>query len=332
MTHKSSAELERETEQTRERVSSLLDELRHRASPGEVVDQLFDYARHGSGAEFVQTLSTQVKNNPLALALIGTGLGWLMFSDRRARTNGRAVDYAHQSELDRNNSDHYESKRFMSEGQYEPEDDGSGTPDFFTEEDAGNDASRTARYTRARLKGAQDWARDTGKSTAEAAGDYAARARDAARSGAESIGEGFDTARERASEYASAGRRQAGKAMGAGRRMFEQVQEQPLMLAGIGFAIGAALGAGLPSTRTENEFMGETSEGLKQKAQEFGREQFDKAKTAAADVAEHGLDEAEQIADEAGLVPPDNSEQNAMADTTEGDRFGTTDRGDGGNR
>jgi hypothetical protein len=338
MTHKSSAQLERETEETRERVSSLLDELRDRASPGEVFDQLYDYARNGGGAQFVQTLGQQVKSNPLALALIGAGLGWLMFSDRRARTDGRAVDYDHQSELDFFGTDRHLTEPFVEKDEYEETGEYDRTPDFSTEEDAGDDADRTARYTRARLKGAKSWARDTGRSVSETASDYANRARDAASRGAESISEGYDAARERASEWAGASRRQASRALDAGRRMFVQAQEQPLVLAGIGFAVGAALGASLPRTQTEDQFMGETSDNMKESARSFGREQVEKAQTAAVDIAERGLDEAERglakaehMADEAALVPPDyNTEQNAMAETAEG-AFGTS-RDDGGNR
>jgi hypothetical protein len=294
----------------------------------------------------VQTLGQQVKNNPLALALIGTGIGWLMFSDRRVRTNGRTVDYDHQSELDYRGADQRLGAESFSET-----DEYDRTPDFFTEEDAGDDANRTARYTRSRLAGAQSWAHDTGRSMSDTAGDYASKAREAASRGAESISESYDAVRDRASEWASssrrgagraleAGRRQASRAVDAGRRMFDQVQHQPLMLAGIGFALGAALGASLPRTQTEDEFMGETSEGMKESARSFGREQVEKAQTAAAGVAERGLDEAErgldqteQVANEAALVPSDNNhsaEQDRMAETAEG-AFGTS-RDDGSNR
>jgi ElaB/YqjD/DUF883 family membrane-anchored ribosome-binding protein len=166
----------------------------------------------------------------------------------------------------------------------------------------------------------------------------------------ESIGESYDAARERASEWASAsreragrmmdaGRQQANRAMDAGRRVVDQVQDQPLVLAGIGFAIGAMLGASLPRTRTEDEFMGETSEHVKESARSYGREQVEKAQTAAADAAEqgldraqHGLEQTEQIGEEAALVPSgdNNTEQNAMAETAEG-AFGTS-RDDGSNR
>ena len=42
-------------------------------------------------------------------------------------------------------------------------------------------------------------------------------------------------------------------------------KEQPLVLAGLGIALGAAIGAAFPPTRVENDFMGEASDDLKEK-------------------------------------------------------------------
>jgi ElaB/YqjD/DUF883 family membrane-anchored ribosome-binding protein len=52
------------------------------------------------------------------------------------------------------------------------------------------------------------------------------------------------------------------------RSVMSYLNEQPLLLAGLGIAIGAALGAALPSSQTENDLMGETSDRLKEGAAE----------------------------------------------------------------
>src|SRR5258708_9330704 len=84
--------LEYEAESSRARVSELLDELRRRITPGEVVDQVMDFAGVGVGGDLVRTLGRQVRNNPLACTVIGAGLAWLMLSDRRG--NGAAAGSA----------------------------------------------------------------------------------------------------------------------------------------------------------------------------------------------------------------------------------------------
>lgn len=86
MTHdhtRSSAEIEREVERTREQVSHTLDELRLRMSPGQLIDQALDYAKDSGGAEFGRNLGRSVRDNPLPILLIGAGVGWLMASGRR---------------------------------------------------------------------------------------------------------------------------------------------------------------------------------------------------------------------------------------------------------
>ena len=53
-------------------------------SPGQVVDQLIDYAREGPAAEFGRNLAREVRENPLPLLLIGVGIAWLMVASSRS--------------------------------------------------------------------------------------------------------------------------------------------------------------------------------------------------------------------------------------------------------
>lgn len=70
--------------------------------------------------------------------------------------------------------------------------------------------------------------------------------------------------------------------------------EQPLVLGALGFALGAALGAGLPPTQREDELMGETRDQVVQRAQELGAEHLDKAKQVASAASSAALDQAHQ--------------------------------------
>src|SRR4051812_21979344 len=80
---KSSAQLELETEEARSRVNATLDELRARATPGQLVDQLIDYARGSDGGAFLGNLKRQAVNNPLPVVLLGTSLAWLAFASAK---------------------------------------------------------------------------------------------------------------------------------------------------------------------------------------------------------------------------------------------------------
>src|SRR5436309_5139180 len=81
---RTSEQLEREAEASRESISYHLDELRSRMTAGEIVDQVMDYARNGTGGQFAENLRRQVVNNPLPVALIGAGISWLLMSGSKA--------------------------------------------------------------------------------------------------------------------------------------------------------------------------------------------------------------------------------------------------------
>lgn len=117
--------------------------------------------------------------------------------------------------------------------------------------------------------------------TAERARDTAQRARAGAHDVAESV------------------RDQAGRAREATQRGTERVregyrhllEEQPLVLGGLGLTLGAALGTMLPRTEIEDELMGETSEDIKHKVQREGERQYAHAKETAQRAAGAALQE-----------------------------------------
>src|SRR3954453_7586146 len=84
-----SEQLERETEAERARLSETLEELRARITPGHVVDQLVDYAADSTGGMFFRNLRQQAIDNPLPVALMGAGLGWLAMAGRRHGSTSR---------------------------------------------------------------------------------------------------------------------------------------------------------------------------------------------------------------------------------------------------
>jgi hypothetical protein len=90
-----SEQLERQIEQNRARLAATLVELRERVTPGQVLDQLIEYAGDGTGGEIVRNLGQQVRRNPLSVAMVGAGLAWLMISNRPSdRAAEQRVDAA----------------------------------------------------------------------------------------------------------------------------------------------------------------------------------------------------------------------------------------------
>ena len=78
-----SVRLEREAEETLWQLSGTLDELRGRMTPGRVVDQVIDYTRGSPASEFLRNLGRDVRENPMALVVVGIGILWLLLATNR---------------------------------------------------------------------------------------------------------------------------------------------------------------------------------------------------------------------------------------------------------
>ena len=89
---KSPEEVQREVRQSRAEVEQTLDAIQDRLSPGQLFEQAVDYMRSSNGNEFVRNLGARVRDNPLPLVLVGTGLVWLMLSRTRSTRRGYFED------------------------------------------------------------------------------------------------------------------------------------------------------------------------------------------------------------------------------------------------
>lgn len=93
-TRKSTEELEREADATRADIDRTLDELQERLSPGELVDQALRGLRGSGASAFFGNLGRTVRDNPIPVALVGTGVAWLMASG----PDGHHATHAHVDE------------------------------------------------------------------------------------------------------------------------------------------------------------------------------------------------------------------------------------------
>jgi ElaB/YqjD/DUF883 family membrane-anchored ribosome-binding protein len=94
--------------------------------------------------------------------------------------------------------------------------------------------------------------------------------------------------------------------------MMKWVDDNPLIVAGIGAAVGAFIAAALPSSSAENAALGKSSDRLKDKAREMASEGFEKAKSVAADV----VGDVKAAAEREGLDAP--SLQQTAEEVTQG--------------
>jgi hypothetical protein len=317
--------LEREAEARRQELANTFEELRSRATPGHMLDQLVDYASDSRGGDFFRNLRDQTVANPLALGLVGAGLVWLMMGSRDGR-RGHAYDPfdTYDDELQPSRS----GLRGALAGTRERASDAmsgvssglsaamSGARHFVSDTAAGvrERVSGAAQGTAHMAAGAAHLASDAAYGAAQvtagaahlasdlttgAAGSVAATARsarEAAVGTASSLGEraGDTTAAlggaaaalyggvsQTAGRTASGVRAFASGTASTGRDAVDFARDQPLVLAGLGLALGAAFGAAFASTETERALMGEASDQLKERTQAFAQENYEKSKSAA---------------------------------------------------
>jgi len=236
----SSAHLQREASAARVGLSSALDELRDSVSTTALTNGAMTFAKEGSTA-VARAAIDRAMASPLAAMLIGAGVVMLMAGGNKDSQVGAAVDKG--NEAIRNTAS--------------------------TLGGVGSSLAGAASSALSAVSRASGAVSDTAVATADrvktAAGDASSMATGA-----------YDKARSTAEDLATQGREQGKQALDQTQAMVTEAQgrlelfarEQPILVAALGVAFGAALGASLPMTRAEQDYMG----GTVRKASELGTE------------------------------------------------------------
>lgn len=93
MSDKSAAELEREADIARAKVSDTADSIRNKMSPGQLIDEFAGIFTGADGSAMLGNLRAQVRDNPLPLTLVGAGLAWLMLGSGASHGSGATGVY-----------------------------------------------------------------------------------------------------------------------------------------------------------------------------------------------------------------------------------------------
>jgi len=245
MTQKSSEELEREAEAVRSRMTETAETLQRKLSPGELLDEIGTYLKNSDGPVALDNLKTQVRDNPLPLALIGVGLAWL-FMGGGPKTNTIAEK--------------------MSSSYPGPDREGR--------EPWGSAAYHTA--TGAGTESAASSIGDTADTALHAMGERARSAGDAV---------------NEASRQASAKVRYAGSNL---QRMFsDTLDKEPLIIGALGVAVGAAIGAVLPTSRVEEEVLAPYGAAAREGAMEAMNSGLERTKDVVSEAVNQPSEEAD---------------------------------------
>jgi hypothetical protein len=279
----SSRQIRNEIESTRREMDRNLDALEQKLTPTQLALEAWSLFRGGSTAG-ASRLWKIARQHPGPAAVIGVGLAWLLSentkSDDRAEYGyrpGYAGAYGYSGR--RGYSGYAGTAGTRTETGYgvppdwEDAEEGRVSSALHTAKDKVSDAAGTA-------KGAVTGAASTAKETVAEA---AHTAKEAVVGAKERVAEATGAARERAAELSYQARERARYQAHQARVGFWQtMEERPLAVGAAALALGVVAGLMIPSTRKEDELMGETRDRLLERAREVGGEALEKGKQVAS--------------------------------------------------
>jgi ElaB/YqjD/DUF883 family membrane-anchored ribosome-binding protein len=259
---------EREAESTRRSLANSLNELQDRLTPGQVFDEALSYAKSGSGS-FARAFSNAMRDNPFPALLIGSGC-MMFLSEKMGITKGLSP------------------RRYT--GTFAPVDQDPGMGEGAKEKV--HSATASIKQGFAAVGDKLHNTSERVKETVHDMGESVSETVDEIKQGAQSVGERLtDTVGHTGEQARIAGRQVKNKAT-------TLLHEQPLLMAGVGVALGAVLAALLPTTRAENRLLGETSDRLKKRIRDTAAQQYETVKDTAGELVE----QAKAVAEREGVT------------------------------
>ncbi|WFP75468.1 DUF3618 domain-containing protein [Mesorhizobium sp. WSM4906] len=140
---------------------------------------------------------------------------------------------------------------------------------------------------------------DTAASVFDAAGGAAVTVSGMAGSAADTMSDMASGAAQTLTNSAAATADVASRASRSAQHLME---DQPLAVAAVGLAVGAAIGVMMPRTQVEDERLGDYSEQLRDKAEDVLEKGIDQVKQVAAEAYETASDEAGRQASSEGTL------------------------------
>jgi len=317
-------ELKRETEQTRAGLSQTVEQLRtsvsetasdirQRLSPESIKAEVSDYVR-SRGERLVEDVTAAARRNPMQAVAVGASVAYPLLRLARAiplpvlmvgaglffagsKSGQSAVQKASNIASDL-------SDEVLRRGHDLSDQVGASVA---TARDAVTDAAdkagevistgadrlrTSAGSAGAALNAQTDAMRD---STASLADSISAKGRDLKGSvvnladaaservrgiASDSSATALETARDLRDRASAASDR-------AGKSVFETIEQNPLLVAGVGLILGGLIASALPRSDLEDNLVGEASEAAKTKARDVAVSGFDAAKGAAGEIFEN---------------------------------------------
>ncbi|HSN86380.1 MAG TPA: DUF3618 domain-containing protein [Thermoanaerobaculia bacterium] len=274
-------------DRTRANMDETFAALDAKLTPSQLLLEGWNLFRGGSTAG-ASKLWRVAREHPMPAAVIGLGLGWLLVESSRNEEDSRKGfrgDYGY------------------GRGTYGGDYGYTGTTGYATGGYAGTSGYSGADYDEesgGRLSAVKDKVKDAAESAKDAVSGAGHKVGD-------KVGDAAGWTKEHALDLGHRTKDQAyalrGKAKTQVRRarvgFWQTMEENPLMVGAATLALGVIAGLAIPSTRKEDEMMGETRDRLVDEVKEAGQQAMEKGKHVAEAVVDKVKDEAQSQ----GLTP-----------------------------
>ena len=297
------ARIRADIETTRAAMSDTLSQIQERLNPARLKEQARETVREATIGRVKQMARNAgdraneagrgivdvMRDNPIPLAMIGLGAGWLLMNSRR---RGR-VDYHHDVLLTERTPVGYESGYTYDNHAYgrtygaqaasyaaRASQSDEGVVDRAREtvsgavHNVGDRASEVSHRVSERVS-------DVGSAVREQASEVGGSVRSAAGSVASRVGDIATGLGARVSDAASS---VAARSHSAATRANYQYQETPWIGAAVALGLGVAAGLAIPGTEREDQLVGDRRDELVNRVRELGREKIDAVRTVASEV------------------------------------------------
>jgi hypothetical protein len=317
-------------EQLKTSVAETASDIRHRISPDAIKAEVSDYIR-SRGEQLVNDVTSAARRNPMQAVAVGASIAYPLLKIARAipfpvlmvgaglflagsKTGQAATQKA--SDMAADLSD--EMVRRAHDLSDQVQDTASSAKNFASDQyerissavaGGSGQVKGAASAAGASIASSSDKIKDSAGSAGAAVSDRVNSLKDdglrlagsAASTVQDIASDAMATARRAASvvtdtgmDAASTIRAKASDASDrAGKTIFQTIEQNPLLIAGVGLLVGGLIASALPRSDFEDELVGDTSSAAKRQVQASASKGFDIAKTAVGEIYDETTRQAE---------------------------------------
>jgi ElaB/YqjD/DUF883 family membrane-anchored ribosome-binding protein len=289
-------EIQAQIKQTRTQMGHTIDEIQQRLSPEYIKQQAQESIREATIGK-VEKMANQVENrvdnwrsnamytireNPIPMAMIGLGLGWLLMKGND----------------DTHNGNYYGERPYPNDPRYSY----SYDPNRAYAYEEPDLMDRTRERVADTAHDAREWVEEKIDSVEDKISEVTHQARQKKDEIAHNLREKADATADQTQHTAQYVQRRARRQMGRARHTFwDTLDENPLALGMVAVAAGALAGLALPGTDMEDRYMGEMRDHLVDEAKNTAQQTAQKVQTVAEQVQHAAVEEAKREAERQDL-------------------------------